>query len=253
MRNTLIIGNWKLYGNDLIIQNLINELNKTLAEISKCLVAIAPPLLFIDRIKKNIANNIKICAQNVDIHISGAFTGDISIKMLKQIGVQYVIIGHSERRIYHKENNDYISKKYALVKSFNLIPVLCIGETELENAQGKTREVCESQIKCILDNQGIEAFKNSVIAYEPVWAIGTGRSATPLQVQHIHKCIRNYLAEQDETIAKTVTIQYGGSVNEKNAFEMINQPDIDGLLIGKSSLNATIFTKIVRIAEMKRT
>ncbi|MBK4775275.1 triose-phosphate isomerase [Candidatus Pantoea edessiphila] len=250
MKNILIIGNWKLNGSFLTIRNLISELNEKIHSVDKCQVAIAPPLLYLDMIKKIISSKIKICAQNVDVHISGAFTGDISIKMLKEIGAQYVIVGHSERRIYHKETNKHIAKKFALIKSFNLTPILCIGENALEKKQGKTREVCEFQIKSIINNQGIEIFKNSVIAYEPVWSIGTGKAATPTQIQHVHRFIRSYLEKQDKIVAKTVIIQYGGSINIDNTAEIISQPDVDGLLVGKSSLNAEIFSKIVKLAVM---
>ncbi|PPI86912.1 triose-phosphate isomerase [Candidatus Pantoea edessiphila] len=252
MRSPLIIGNWKLNGNSLILDTLVNELNKKLFSIKKCQIAIAPPIVYLDRISKSISNNIKLCAQNVDINLSGAFTGDISAEMLKDIGVKYIIVGHSERRLYHREDNNYIAQKYAVIKSLGLTPVLCIGETSIENINGKTKEVCKLQIDTILDCQGITAFKNAVIAYEPVWAIGTGKSATPLQIQSVHKFIRNYIAQQDIDIADELIIQYGGSINITNAATIIIQPDVDGFLVGAASLNPTVFSNVIKIVETSK-
>ncbi|PPI88706.1 triose-phosphate isomerase [Candidatus Pantoea edessiphila] len=252
MKYPLIIGNWKLNGSNLMVNSLINQLNQKLFNIKNCHIAVAPPILYIDRVSKVISDNIKICAQNVDISLCGAYTGDVSIEMLKEIGVQYVIVGHSERRNYHKEDDNYISKKYSIIKSFDLIPILCIGENETQNKTGKTKEICKLQLASVLDNQGVQAFENAVIAYEPIWAIGTGRCPTPVQIQSVHKFIRDYIATYDMNIAKKLIIQYGGSINEKNAAEIISKPDIDGLLVGNSSLNASVFSKIVKIAQASK-
>ncbi|PPI88030.1 triose-phosphate isomerase [Candidatus Pantoea edessiphila] len=249
MKYPLIIGNWKLNGNSSMIYNFINELNQKMLNINRCKISIAPPTIYLDRVKKMTSSKIKVCAQNVDINISGAFTGETSIEMLKETGVEYVIVGHSERRIYHKEDYDYIAKKYSIIKLFNLIPVLCIGENARENATGKTEEICKLQIDTILKNQGIKAFRNAVIAYEPIWAIGTGQSATPLKIQTTHEFIRSYLAKKDKEIADQLIIQYGGSINIENAIKIINQPDVDGLLIGTASLNATVFSRIIQLVE----
>ncbi|MBK4764876.1 MAG: triose-phosphate isomerase [Pantoea sp. Brub] len=252
MIEPLIIGNWKLNGNQLILQKFIKTLNKELKDIKNCQIAIAPPMLYLAQAKQLISNHkIKLCAQNVDIHLHGAFTGETSAQMLKDIGVEYVIIGHSERRIHHRENDQYISKKYAIAKLFNLMPIICIGETEKEHNQGKTEEICKYQIDAILDSQGIIAFENSIIAYEPIWAIGTNHSADPKQVQDIHEFIRYYLAKKSKVISEQVIIQYGGSVNEKNANLLLDQQDINGLLIGTHSLNEKKFMQIIKAAIAK--
>jgi triosephosphate isomerase len=188
-------------------------------------------------------------AQNVDVNLSGAFTGETSAAMLKDIGAQYIIIGHSERRTYHKESDELIAKKFAVLKEQGLTPVLCIGETEAENEAGKTEEVCARQIDAVLKTQGAAAFEGVVIAYEPVWAIGTGKSATPAQAQAVHKFIRDHIAKADAKIAEQVIIQYGGSVNAGNAAELFTQPDIDGALVGGASLKADAFAVIVKAAE----
>ena len=169
--------------------------------------------------------------------------------MLKDIGAQYIIIGHSERRTYHKESDELIAKKFAVLKEQGLTPVLCIGETEAENEAGKTEEVCARQIDAVLKTQGAAAFEGVVIAYEPVWAIGTGKSATPAQAQAVHKFIRDHIAKADAKIAEQVIIQYGGSVNAANAAELFAQPDIDGALVGGASLKADAFAVIVKAAE----
>ncbi|HHJ2609659.1 TPA: triose-phosphate isomerase, partial [Escherichia coli] len=194
-------------------------------------------------------SHIMLGAQNVDLNLSGAFTGETSAAMLKDIGAQYIIIGHSERRTYHKESDELIAKKFAVLKEQGLTPVLCIGETEAENEAGKTEEVCARQIDAVLKTQGAAAFEGAVIAYEPVWAIGTGKSATPAQAQAVHKFIRDHIAKVDANIAEQVIIQYGGSVNASNAAELFAQPDIDGALVGGASLKADAFAVIVKAAE----
>ncbi|MXP67929.1 triose-phosphate isomerase [Pantoea sp. Aalb] len=248
MRHRLIIGNWKLNGNKNITKNFIKSLCTELSNISFCDIAIAPPAVYLYLAKQEISNiNISLSAQNVDINLCGAFTGETSADMLKDIGVKYVIIGHSERRTYHKETNDFVAKKFQVLKQSGLIPVLCIGETQEENEAGKTEEVCSNQIDAILKTQGILAFQKSVIAYEPIWSIGTGKSANPIQVQKVHNFIRNYLKKQDTTIAEQIIIQYGGSVNdEKKATEFFMQPDIDGILVGGASLKLNVFISIIR-------
>ncbi len=156
-----------------------------------------PPALYLDQAKHAVSgSHIALGAQNVDVNLSGAFTGEISAEMLKDIGAKYIIIGHSERRTYHKESDEFIAKKFAVLKAAGLVPVLCIGETEAENEAGKTEEVCARQLDAVLTTQGAEAFKDAVIAYEPVWAIGTGKSATPAQAQAVHKFIRDHIAKK---------------------------------------------------------
>ncbi|WP_348666394.1 triose-phosphate isomerase [Arsenophonus symbiont of Ornithomya chloropus] len=249
MKYPLIIGNWKLNGNSQMVKTFIQKISNTLKNVIFCKIVIAPPILYLTEAKKKLNNSkIELCAQNVDINLSGSFTGEISAKMLKDIGTKYIIIGHSERRKYHKENNFYIVKKFSIAKSQGLIPVLCIGENKKEYNSGKTQEVCAYQIDQILNVLGVNAFENSVIAYEPIWAIGTGKAATPEHAQKVHQFIRQHIGKKNLAIAKQIIIQYGGSVNENNARDFFMQSDIDGALIGKSSLKSDIFSTIVNIA-----
>ena len=249
MRHPLVMGNWKLNGSKQITKELIEGLRKELSGVDGCGVAIAPPAIYLDLAKHAISgSHIALGAQNVDVNLSGAFTGETSADMLKDVGAKYIIIGHSERRTYHKESDEFIAKKFAVVKEAGLVPVLCIGETDAENEAGKTEEVCARQIDAVLETQGAAAFEGAVIAYEPVWAIGTGKSATPAQAQAVHKFIRDQIAKKDAAIAQQVIIQYGGSVNDKNAAELFTQPDIDGALVGGASLKADAFAVIVKAA-----
>ncbi|PIJ49896.1 triose-phosphate isomerase [Erwinia sp. OLTSP20] len=254
MRHPLVMGNWKLNGSKQMTAELIAGLRSALSNVSGCDVAIAPPAIYLQQAHQAIGDSqIALGAQNVDINLSGAFTGEVSADMLKDIGARYIIIGHSERRTYHKESDELIAKKFAVLKAAGLIPVLCIGETEAENEAGKTEEVCSRQIDAVLNTLGADAFNGAVIAYEPVWAIGTGKSATPAQAQAVHKFIRQHIARQDSAVAEQLILQYGGSVNDKNAAELFAQPDIDGALVGGASLKADAFAAIViAAAQAKR-
>lgn len=250
MRKPLVMGNWKLNGSKEMAKSLVAGLKQNLADVKGCDIAIAPPEMYLDYVHGLVADsNIILGAQNVDTALSGAFTGDTSATMLKEMGAKYIIIGHSERRTYHKESDEFIAKKFAVLKEAGLIPVLCIGETDAENEAGKTQEVCARQIDAVLNTLGAAAFNGAVIAYEPVWAIGTGKSATPAQAQAVHKFIRDHIAKKDSHVAQQVIIQYGGSVNDSNAAELFTQPDIDGALVGGASLKADAFAVIVKAAE----
>ncbi|EQB99438.1 triose-phosphate isomerase [Photorhabdus temperata] len=249
MRHPLVMGNWKLNGSTHMVNELITGLRKELNHIAGCEVAIAPPALYLSQAKQAlVGSHIALGAQDVDVNLSGAFTGETSAEMLQDINAEYIIIGHSERRTYHKESDEFIAKKFAVLKAQGLIPVLCIGETEQENEAGQTETVCARQIDAVLNTLGVEAFQDAVIAYEPVWAIGTGKSATPAQAQAVHKFIRDHIAKRDAAIAEQVIIQYGGSVNAGNAAELFTQPDIDGALVGGASLKADAFAVIVKAA-----
>lgn len=251
MRKHLVMGNWKLNGSKPMAKSLVTQLKQNLRDIDikGCDVAIAPPVMYLDFIHELLSgSDIQLGAQNVDITSSGAYTGDISAAMLKEMGVKYVIIGHSERRSYHKENDEYITKKFTALKEHGLTPILCIGETAAENEAGQTESVCAKQIDTILNTLGATAFKDTVIAYEPIWAIGTGKSATPTQAEAVHKFIRHHIAQKNPEIAKQTIIQYGGSVNENNAAELFTKPDINGALVGGTSLKADAFTAIIKAA-----
>ncbi len=249
-RRPLVMGNWKLNGSKAMTRELIAGLKAELADVKDCDVSIAPPVMYLAEAEAALkGSNIVLGAQNVDVNVSGAYTGDISTDMLKDFGAKYIIIGHSERRTYHKESDEFVAKKFAALKAAGLIPVLCIGESEAENEAGQTEAVCARQIDAVLNTLGAEAFNGAVIAYEPIWAIGTGKSATPAQAQAVHKFIRDHIAKQDKAVAEQVILQYGGSVNDANAAELFTQPDIDGALVGGASLKAPAFAVIVKAAE----
>ena len=248
-RRPLVMGNWKLNGSKAFTKELIEGLKAELAGVEGCDVAIAPPVMYLAEAEAALkGSSIYLGAQNVDVNVKGAFTGDISTEMLKDFGAKYIIIGHSERRTYHKESDEFIAKKFAALKEAGLVPVLCIGETEAENEAGKTQEVCARQIDAVINALGVEAFNGAVIAYEPIWAIGTGKSATPAQAQAVHAFIRGHVAAKSQAVADQVIIQYGGSVNDANAAELFTQPDIDGALVGGASLKAPAFAVIVKAA-----
>lgn len=250
MKKPLVIANWKLYGSKNILYNFIKKIIKKLKKIKRCQLAIAPPLVYLEFLK-NLTLNEKIflAAQNVDKNINGSFTGEISAEMLKDIGVTYVIIGHSERREFHKETNELISKKFISIKYSKLIPVICIGETYKDKKNGNTKKVCIEQIDLIYKKYGILVFKDTIIAYEPIWSIGTGKSATPKDIESISRYIRNYFLEKNENIGKNIFILYGGSVNEKNTKEILLLSNIDGLLVGSASLKEETLSSIIEIAD----
>ncbi|MDG2960839.1 triose-phosphate isomerase [Bisgaard Taxon 10/6] len=248
-RKPLVMGNWKLNGSKAFTKELIEGLKTELAGVEGCDVAIAPPVMYLAEAEAALAGSkIALGSQNVDVNVKGAFTGDISTEMLKDFGAKYIIIGHSERRTYHKESDEFIAKKFGALKEAGLVPVLCIGETEAENEAGKTEEVVSRQIDAVINALGVEAFNGAVIAYEPIWAIGTGKSATPAQAQAVHAFIRGHIAAKSQAVADQVIIQYGGSVNDSNAAELFTQPDIDGALVGGASLKAPAFAVIVKAA-----
>lgn len=248
-RRPLVMGNWKLNGSKAFTKELIEGLKAELAGVNGCDVAIAPPVMYLAEAEAALAGSqIALGSQNVDVNVQGAFTGDISTAMLKDFGAKYIIIGHSERRTYHKESDEFIAKKFGALKEAGLVPVLCIGESEAENEAGKTEEVCARQIDAVINALGVEAFNGAVIAYEPIWAIGTGKSATPAQAQAVHAFIRGHIAAKSQAVADQVIIQYGGSVNDANAAELFTQPDIDGALVGGASLKAPAFAVIVKAA-----
>ncbi|QIW15253.1 triose-phosphate isomerase [Pasteurellaceae bacterium RH1A] len=249
-RRPLVMGNWKLNGSKAFTKELIAGLKAELSCVENCDVAIAPPVMYLAEAEAALqgCGCIALGAQNVDVNVQGAFTGDISTAMLKDFGAKYIIIGHSERRTYHKESDEFVAQKFGALKEAGLVPVLCIGESEAENEAGKTEEVCARQIDAIIKAHGVEAFNGAVIAYEPIWAIGTGKSATPAQAQAVHAFIRGHIAKQSQAVADQVIIQYGGSVNDANAAELFTQPDIDGALVGGASLKAPAFAVIVKAA-----
>ncbi len=244
----LVMGNWKLNGSKTMVQEVLSKLAAN-NQHSSIDIAIAPPTMYLDLAERTVAgSSVALGAQNVDLENSGAFTGDVSAAMLADFNAKYIIIGHSERRAYHHESNEFIADKFAFLKENNLVPVLCIGETLEQFEKGESKAVCAAQLDAVVKKVGIEAFVGAVVAYEPIWAIGTGKSATPQQAQDIHAFIRSHLATYNADVAAKVTILYGGSVNQNNAFELFGQPDINGALVGGASLKADAFQGIIDAA-----
>jgi len=250
MRKIIVAGNWKM-NNDLNESVLlINEIKKTLVNRDDVKVIVAPPFTALDRVSQLLSGtNIGLSAQNMCYEDSGAFTGAVSAKMLKSVGCEYVILGHSERRTLFGEKDAMINKKLKKAISEGITPIFCIGETLEERESGKMKSVIEEQIKNGLEGISEADFEGTIVAYEPVWAIGTGKTATPEQAQEVHAFIRNLLKEMySENLAENTTIQYGGSVKPENAGELIGQKDIDGALVGGACLKADSFSNIVKNA-----
>lgn len=249
MRQPLVAGNWKMNGNREESAALLDGILAGIGDVARAEVAVCPPAILIPlAVEKLVGSNVKVGGQNLDTHAAGAYTGEISGPMLKDAGCEYVIVGHSERREYYGEDDDLVAQKFKAAQEHGLIPILCVGETLEERDRNQTEQVVDRQMEAILHNQGIEAFKNAVIAYEPVWAIGTGKTATPEQAQEVHKFIRTKLASREGAgatdIAGVCRILYGGSMKPDNAEELISQADIDGGLIGGASLKAEDFLAI---------
>jgi triosephosphate isomerase len=249
------MGNWKLNGSKEMVVDLINGLNAELEGVTGVDVAIAPPALFVDLAERTLTDAgsaIILGAQNSDTHNSGAFTGDMSPAMLKEFGASHIIIGHSERRQYHNESDEFVAQKFAFLKENGLTPVLCIGESEAQNEAGETVAVCARQLDAVIKTQGAEALNGAIIAYEPIWAIGTGKAATAEDAQRIHAAIRAHIAESNAEVAKNVVIQYGGSVKPENAAAYFAKPDIDGALVGGAALDAKSFAAIAKAAAVAK-
>ena len=239
-RKTIIAGNWKMNMTPSQAKALIEELKPMVSKVKWCEMVLCVPYVDIPTaVKAAKGSKIAIGAENMHFEKSGAFTGEISADMLKELGVKYVIIGHSERRQYFNETDEACGKKVQVALENGLRPILCVGESLTEREQDVTMEVIRKQIKIALQNVAVEDIKKVVIAYEPIWAIGTGKTATSEQAEEVCKGIRECIAEiYDEATAEAIRIQYGGSVNGGNAAELFAQADIDGGLVGGASLKA---------------
>lgn len=254
MRKTLIAGNWKMHGSKASIEVLLNGIKQQLDASWTSDILVCPPSLYIDNVSQLVSDTpIAVGAQNMSEQEQGAFTGEISGDMLQDFGVSYVLVGHSERRSLYQESNELVAKKFAKALETGLTPVLCIGETLEERENGSTMEIVKQQIDAVIDYYGaratgLEKLGQGVIAYEPVWAIGTGVTASPEQAQEVHASIRRYLAETKQSVADTIQILYGGSMKAANAEQLLAQQDIDGGLIGGASLKADEFIAICKIA-----
>ncbi|WP_415883306.1 triose-phosphate isomerase [Neptuniibacter sp. QD29_5] len=248
MRTALVAGNWKMNGNSASINTLMEGLNAELKS-NAVDVLVCPPSIYLSQVQALTADSvIALGAQNVSEQNNGAFTGEISLEMLKDLSCEYVILGHSERRSLYAESDELVADKFKATVAVGLKPILCVGETLEEREEGNTLAVVERQIKAVVNAAGIEQFKDAVIAYEPVWAIGTGKTATPEQAQEVHAAIRNMIAECDAELASKMRILYGGSVNAANAAELFANEDVDGGLVGGASLKANDFIAICQAA-----
>jgi len=250
MRKKIVAGNWKMNKTASEAAALIDGIKKEVADVTKVDVVVCPPFTNLQVAAAACAgSNVKLGAQNVHWEASGAYTGEISAAMLKDLGVEYVIIGHSERRQYFGEADETVNARTKAALAVGLIPIVCVGETLAERDAGNMEAVVVRQVKAGLNDLGDDLAK-VVIAYEPVWAIGTGRTATPAQAQEVHALIRLTLAEiSDGDTANAIRIQYGGSMKPENAKELMSQPDIDGGLIGGAALKADSFAAIVKAGE----
>jgi len=245
MRRTLIAGNWKMNGSLSSIQTLINGIKDGLAKVTNADMAVCPPAIYIPRVRELIGDaSIGLGSQNICDQESGAFTGELAPSMLKEFNCNYAIIGHSERRSLYAESDELVAQRFAMAVKSGITPLFCIGETLNEREAGVTEDVVSRQLDAVIKSQGIEAIAQCVIAYEPVWAIGTGKTASPEQAQAVHAFIRGKLAALNASVADKVQILYGGSMNAANAAELLSQPDIDGGLIGGASLKAADFLAI---------
>lgn len=249
MRRPLVAGNWKMNGSKASIKELLDGIMQGIGEVKNADVAVCPPAVYLGEVSALLQGSaIALGAQNVSQESAGAFTGEIAVSMLKDFSCRYVIVGHSERRTLYGETDTIVAKKFAAVRAAGLIPILCIGETLDEREKGVTEDVVSRQLEAVIALEGVGALADAVIAYEPVWAIGTGKTATPEQAQQVHAYIRSRIAARDAAVAEKVRILYGGSMNGANAATLVAQPDIDGGLIGGASLKAQEFLTVCRAA-----
>jgi triosephosphate isomerase (TIM) len=252
MRTKIIAGNWKMYKDLNESAELLHGLKAKLAALPNGVKAIVcPPFTSLALAQKILEGSpIALGAQNMYPEDEGAFTAEVSPKMLKSVGCKYVILGHSERRQYFKETDEFINKKVKKALASGLIPIVCVGETLAEREKNITDQIVTTQVKGCLKDIPTSDIEKLIIAYEPVWAIGTGKVATPQQAQDVHKLIRTLLGQlYSASISEKVVIQYGGSVKPDNAKELLHQPDIDGALVGGACLKADSFAAIVQAAE----
>ena len=247
MRQPMIGGNWKMNGSKRLVQTLLSELKNLVAENDEFEWLVCPPYLYIPAAQQILAGSgISLGAQDIAVESGqGAFTGEISGEMLREFGCEYVLVGHSERRHIYLESNELCAKKAQTALAAGLKPILCVGETLEERKSAKTFEIIEKQLAALLtliDNHA--ALKQVVISYEPVWAIGTGESATDKQAEEVHTFIRQTLAAVNEELSQTIRILYGGSVKPSNAAALLAMPDVDGALVGGAALEAKSFFEI---------
>ncbi len=247
-RRLIIAGNWKMNKTVAEAVDLARDLKLETANIKELDIVICPPFTALGEVSKEVlSSNIRLGAQNMSEHNFGAYTGEIAAGMLKEFSVRYVILGHSERRQYQKEPDSLIAKKALAAHAASIKPIVCVGETLAEREAGQTEKVLDTQVRGSLAVLNREQMEETVIAYEPVWAIGTGKTATSAQAQEAHLFIRRLLGTlYDDATARRVRLQYGGSVKPANARELMTQPDVDGALVGGASLEARTFADIIK-------
>ncbi|HCR5405630.1 TPA: triose-phosphate isomerase [Legionella pneumophila] len=246
MRQKIVAGNWKMNGQIQQVTELVSQIEELISFDCAAQVAVMPPSIYIPTVRDCLrTGKIVVGAQNVYPKDYGAYTGELSAPMLKDFGCRYVLVGHSERRQFFHEDENFVAQKFHHVKDHGMIPVLCVGETLSERENGKTEQVIAQQVLAV-SAKGKDCFRDCVVAYEPVWAIGTGKTPTPEQAQKVHQFIRDLVREINDSDAKHLTLIYGGSVNENNAKALFSMPDIDGGLVGGASLNAKQFVEIVK-------
>ncbi len=249
-RKALIAGNWKMNGSLALSERLVAALKAGVSTTSSATMLLCPPYVYLPAVRDWLRGSpIALGAQDVAAQVgTGAYTGEVSGQMLTDVGCTHVIVGHSERRALFGETDDVVAAKFKAAQAAGLVPIVCVGETLEQRESGATRAVVERQVTAILEAAGVAAFATAVVAYEPVWAIGTGRTATPEQAQEVHALIRGIVAARDATIAAGLSILYGGSVKGGNARSLLAMADIDGGLVGGASLSAAEFLEIFRAA-----
>jgi triosephosphate isomerase (TIM) len=246
MRQKCVMGNWKMHGSFSSIQSLLKQLTHQVQNVESIDLVLFPPAIYLAAVRDQLTgSSFSWGGQNVYPAEAGAFTGELAGPMLKEFGCQYVLVGHSERRMLFGESNTFIAQKFRHAKECGIIPVLCIGETLEQRQQGQTEEVLTQQLDAVYE-LGEVGFSESIIAYEPVWAIGTGKTATPDQVQAAHHLIRNFISRKEGSVAEKLQIIYGGSVTPETASELFALDDVDGGLVGGASLVADRFMDIIR-------
>ena len=251
MRQPLVAGNWKMNGSLASVKGLVEGIRAGIDSVTSAEMAVCPPYIYILEVAAMLQGTaIALGAQDVNDQESGAFTGEVAPAMLTDVGCKYVIVGHSERRSIYGESDAFTASKFAAARKAGLVPILCVGETLEEREQGVTEQVVARQLDAVIDLEGVAAIGEAVIAYEPVWAIGTGKTATPDQAQEVHAFIRGKLAALDHGVAENVRILYGGSMNAANAEELLAMSDIDGGLIGGASLKPDDFLAIGKAANV---
>ncbi|MGA7801537.1 MAG: triose-phosphate isomerase [Gammaproteobacteria bacterium] len=247
MRRPLVAGNWKMNGSTASITTLLDGITSGLDAVKTADVAVCPPFVYIAQVADALRGTRAAWGgQDVSDQDSGAHTGEVAGPMLADLGCKYAIVGHSERRSIYGESDEFTARKFAAARRCGLVPILCVGESLDEREQGVTETVVARQLDAVIELEGVDALADAVMAYEPVWAIGTGRTASPDQAQAVHAFIRGKIAARSATIAANLQILYGGSVKGSNAAELFSMADIDGGLIGGASLDAEDFLAICR-------